>query len=122
MAFRLALNLPGIFAGGPVAWRAVSVGFQSAGTVARARGLKFLLSTGRESRRYPPERVCENLRLIYAAGMSISLRQYPCGDDLTTHMLGDVDRWIMEQLTTSEMSSSSSTGNARRQSRLIAGA
>ena len=62
------------------------------------RRLKFLLTSGRDSKRYPPERVCDNLRLTYAAGMSISLRQYPCGDDLTTHMLSDMDRWIMQQI------------------------
>jgi hypothetical protein len=30
------------------------------------------------------------------------LRQDPCGDDVTTLMLSDMDRWIMEQLTASE--------------------
>ena len=64
------------------------------------RRLNFLLASGRDSGHYPPPAVCSDLRLIYAAGMSISLRQYPCGDDLTTHMLADVDRWIMQQIAT----------------------
>jgi len=112
MAFRIALNLPDVFAGALSLGGPFPLGFNPLAQLVRARGLKWLLSTGRESRRYPPERVCENLRLLYAAGMSISLRQYPCGDDLTTQMLGDVDRWIMEQLTTPEMSSSSATPHA----------
>ncbi|HEX4142902.1 MAG TPA: alpha/beta hydrolase-fold protein [Pirellulales bacterium] len=112
MAFRIALNLPDVFAGAVSLGGPFPLGFNPLAQLVRARGLKWLLSTGRESRRYPPEQVCENLRLLYAAGMSISLRQYPCGDDLTTQMLGDVDRWIMEQLTTPEMSSSSATPHA----------
>jgi phospholipase/carboxylesterase len=106
MAFRIALNLPQMFAGALSLGGSFPTGFNPLAQLDSARSLKWLLSTGRESRRYPPERVCENLRLLYAAGMSISLRQYPCGDDLTTQMLGDVDRWIMEQLATPEMSSS----------------
>jgi phospholipase/carboxylesterase len=113
MAFRIALNLPDVFAGALSLGGPFPIGFNPLAQLVRARGLKLLLSTGRESRRYPPKRVCENLRLLYAAGMSISLRQYPCGDDLTTQMLGDIDRWIMEQLTTPEMSSSGATGHAR---------
>jgi phospholipase/carboxylesterase len=112
MAFRIALNLPDVFAGALSLGGPFPLGFNPLAQLVRARSLKWLLSTGRESRRYPPERVCENLRLLYAAGMSISLRQYPCGDDLTTQMLGDIDRWIMEQLTTPEMSSSSATPHA----------
>ncbi len=104
MAFRLALNLPHVFAGAVSLGGPFPTGFNPLAQLTAARGLRWLLSTGRESRRYPPEQVCENLRLLYAAGMSISLRQYPCGDDLTTQMLGDVDRWIMEQLATPQTS------------------
>ncbi|HTU26025.1 MAG TPA: hypothetical protein VMF30_11540 [Pirellulales bacterium] len=107
MALRIALNLPEIFAGAVSLGGPFPVGFNPLGQLGRARGLKWLLSTARESLCYPPDKVCENLRLLYAAGMSISLRQYPCGDDLTTQMLGDIDRWIMEQLTTPELSNSS---------------
>jgi phospholipase/carboxylesterase len=112
MAFRIALNLPDVFAGALSLGGPFPLGFNPLAQLVRARSLKWLLSTGRESRRYPPDRVCENLRLLYAAGMSISLRQYPCGDDLTTQMLGDIDRWIMEQLTTPEMSNSGATPHA----------
>ena len=33
------------------------------------------------------------------AGLSITLRQYPCGHELMPQMLSDVDRWIIEQIT-----------------------
>jgi hypothetical protein len=29
----------------------------------------------------------------------VHLRQYPCGDELTTQMLHDLDAWLMEQVT-----------------------
>ena len=35
--------------------------------------------------------------------MSITLRQYPCGAELTTQMLRDMDVWMMEQITGSNM-------------------
>ena len=47
----------------------------------------------------PPEKVCENLRLFHTAGMSVTLRQYPCGHQLAPQMLRDMDRWIIEQVT-----------------------
>ena len=29
----------------------------------------------------------------------VTLRQYPCDDEMTTQMLADLDRWLMEQVT-----------------------
>jgi len=53
----------------------------------------------RDSVAYPVARVCDELMLFHAAGMSVTLRQYPCGDELTTQMLRDLDVWLMEQVT-----------------------
>jgi len=39
------------------------------------------------------------LRLLHTAGISVTLRQYPCEHQLSEQMLRDVDRWIMEQIT-----------------------
>jgi len=39
------------------------------------------------------------LRLLHSAGMSVTLRVYPGGDELSPQMLADVDRWIIEQIT-----------------------
>jgi phospholipase/carboxylesterase len=99
MAFRVALNQPRIFAG------VLSVGgpfpstLRPLGQLHAVRRLKIFLATGRYSQQYPEAEVCANLRLIHAAGMSVNLRQYPCGDDLSTQMLSDMDRWIMEEMT-----------------------
>ena len=50
----------------------------------------------RDSRDYPDRRVCDDLRLLHSAGCTVALRQYPGGDELTTNMLSDLDRWLME--------------------------
>jgi phospholipase/carboxylesterase len=67
-----------------------------------ARKLPIFLSVGRDSIRYPASEVCKNLRLLHAAGMSVTLRQYPCGHELTPQMLADIDRWIIEQITSTD--------------------
>jgi phospholipase/carboxylesterase len=98
MALRLALNHPTIFAGAASFGGPFPDGHTPLGRLAEARRLKLLLATGRDSLDYPPESVCQHLRLFHVAGMSVCLRQYPCGDDLTTTMLSDMDRWIMDQI------------------------
>jgi phospholipase/carboxylesterase len=47
---------------------------------------------------YPSTVVCDDLRLLHTAGLSITVREYPCGDEIDLNMLQDVDRWIMEQI------------------------
>lgn len=98
MAIRLALSHPRTFAGAASFGGTFPSGHSPLRQISDARRLKILLATGRDSINYPPEKVCEHLRLFHVAGMSVCLRQYPCGDDLTTSMLGDLDRWIMDQI------------------------
>ncbi len=64
-----------------------------------ARGLNLLVAHGRDSLEYPVEQVCDELRLAHAAGIRLALRQYSCGQELTTQMLTDLDAWMMERVT-----------------------
>ena len=98
MAFRLGLSHPDRFAGVLSIGGAFPEGSTPLGRLLEARKLRMFLTSARDGVHYPPQKVCENLRLIYAAGMSVNLRQYPCGDGLTSQMLSDMDRWIMEQI------------------------
>ena len=59
----------------------------------------MFIAQGRDSEAYPVERTCEELRLFHVAGLCVTLRQYPCGDELNTQMLQDMDRWMMEIVT-----------------------
>ena len=61
--------------------------------------MPILIGHGRDSRQYPIEQVCDDIRLFHSAGLKVTLRQYPCADDLTTKMLSDVNSWIMEEVT-----------------------
>jgi phospholipase/carboxylesterase len=99
MAFRLAMNRPERFAGVLSLGGPLPAGRSLFGNLVLARRLPMFLAAGRHSAEYPAEAVCDNLRLLHSAGMSVTLRQYPCGHELTPQMLGDVDRWIIEQIT-----------------------
>ena len=97
MALRVAWNHPGRFAGvatfgGPMPTHDRPLRTrQRAAAAALFRGHRAATAATIRKRD-----VCRDLRLLHAAGCTVALRQYPCGDDLTTTMLADLDRWIME--------------------------
>ncbi|HUT12716.1 MAG TPA: alpha/beta hydrolase-fold protein [Thermoguttaceae bacterium] len=99
MAFRLALRHPRHFSGVLSLCGSFPGGYAPLGHLVEARQLQVFLAVGRDSRDYPPQKVCEDLRLFHAAGFSTTLRQYPCDHQLSPQMLSDVDRWIIEQIT-----------------------
>ena len=99
MAFRIALNHPDSFAGVLSCGGALPQGHHPFGRLVEARRLPAFLAMGRDSEVYGPERACADLRLLHTAGVSVTLRQYPCGHELSEQMLRDVDRWIMEQIS-----------------------
>jgi phospholipase/carboxylesterase len=109
MAFRIGLRSPHRFAG------VLSLGgpFPSGNSPLvhfnQARQLPLFIAQGRDSQQYPVERTCDELRLFHAAGMHVTLRQYPWGDELNPQMLHDMNVWMMEQVTgeRSEIESSS---------------
>jgi phospholipase/carboxylesterase len=99
MAMRIALRHPNRFAGVLSLCGALPTGRTPFGNLVAARRLGVFLATGRESLKYPATQVCDDLRLLHTAGLSVTLRQYPCGHELMPQMLADVDRWIIEQIT-----------------------
>ena len=96
MALRVALGNPLRYAGAISLGGAFPHGQRPLRNINAARRLPILVATGRDSVRYRESQVCRDLRLFHAAGLSVNLRQYPCGDELTTVMLSDMDRWMME--------------------------
>ena len=97
MALRLAMShrndSPACFR-----WAVAARGRSPLGNLVAARRLAIFLAAGRDSREYPAERSA-TISAAARAGMSITLRQYPCGHEMTPQMLGDMDRWIIEQIT-----------------------
>jgi phospholipase/carboxylesterase len=100
MALRVAFNRPDLFAGALSLGGSLPSGCAVLRNLAVARRLPIFLATGRHSAEYPSTQVCQDLRLLHSAGMSVTLREYPCGHELSPQMLSDVDRWIIEQITT----------------------
>ena len=96
MALRVAWNHPDTFAGVATFGGPMPTHDRPLRNVNALRRLPCFVATGRQSQDYPESEVCRDLRLLHAAGCTVALRQYPCGDDLTTTMLADLDRWIME--------------------------
>ena len=101
MAFRIAMNYPDQFAGVLSICGPFPTDHRPLGRLAAARHLPVFLAVGRDSSEFSPAQACENLKLFHSAGMSVSLRQYPCAHELTPDMLADVDRWVMEQVAPS---------------------
>lgn len=110
MAFRAAMDLPHRFVGVLSIGGSFPTGHTPLRRLAEARRLQVFLTAGRDSLRYPAAAVCDDLRLLHAAGMSVTLRQYPCGHELSPQMLRDADRWIIEQITQSPESSQTPDG------------
>jgi phospholipase/carboxylesterase len=99
MAFRLGLRHPDRFAGVLSLGGAFPSGQMPLARLQLARQLPLFIAQGRDDESYSVDRSCDELRLFHSAGLSVTVRQYPCGEELTTHMLSDMDRWIMELVT-----------------------
>lgn len=99
VAWRLALEHPGRFAGVLSLGGAFPRGGAPLARLGESRRVPIFLACGQSSRRFPAEQVCEDLRLLHAAGMSVDLRLYPCGQEITEQMLTDMNRWMMALVT-----------------------
>lgn len=110
MALRLGLAAPDHFAGAASIGGPVPRGQNPLANLIEARRLPMMIAHGRHSPSYPTSRICDELRLFHVAGLSLNLRQYPCGHELTTQMLSDLDTWMMQIVTGVDSTSGSSAG------------
>jgi phospholipase/carboxylesterase len=104
MAFRVALHRPDRFAGVLSLGGAFPAGCSALAKLPEARQLPVFLAAGRRSSQYGEAEVCGDLRLLHTAGVSITLRLYPCGHEISPQMLSDMDRWIIDQITSPGLS------------------
>jgi phospholipase/carboxylesterase len=96
MAVRLAWNRPDRFTGAATIGGPLPIGQRPLRRLNELRELPLLISTGQHSQIYAERQVCRDLRLLHSAGLGVSLRQYPCGDEIRTNMLSDLNAWIMD--------------------------
>lgn len=99
MALRIALAHPEDFAGTVSLGGLFPTGQTALRSLPAARRVPIFLAAGRGSLDYPVDVVCRDLRLLHTAGILTTLRQYPGGHQLAPQMLSDLDRWIIEQIT-----------------------
>jgi phospholipase/carboxylesterase len=98
-AFQIGLRNPDRFAGVLSLGGPFPLNLNPLTRLHEARSLPLFIAQGRDSELYTIERTCEELRLFHVAGLSVTVRQYPCGDELNTQMLHDMDSWMMEIVT-----------------------
>ena len=98
-ALHMALSRPDIFSGALSIGGAVPRGTCTLAELNQARKLPLFITVGEEATSYTVEQACDDLRLLHTAGMTVALRQYPCGDEIVSRMLTDMDHWMMEQVT-----------------------
>ncbi len=99
MALRIGLQYPDNFGGALSIGGPFPTGSAPLSRLRQVRQLPLFIAQGKDSELYPLQRTCDELRLFHAAAMHVTLRQYPCGDELTTQMLSDLNAWMMEQIT-----------------------
>lgn len=99
VALRLALMHPARFAGVLSLGGAFPSGRAPLARITECRRLPIFLGYGREDASFGDAEVAEQMRLFHAAGMHVSLRQYPGDGGLSPQMLADLDRWIMGIVT-----------------------
>lgn len=99
MAWRIALRYPQHFAGVVSICGQFPKNHQPLNNLVAARRLPILWMYGQHSANCGVEHICETLPLLHAARMGATIRQYPSGNELLTNMLGDLNHWLMEQVT-----------------------
>ena len=83
MALRIAMSMPEMFSGVASLAGGFPNGHRPLLRIEAARALPVFLAHGRKGVCYDEDRVCQDLRLLHAAGISVTLRQYLCSDELT---------------------------------------
>lgn len=98
MAYRVGLEIPEIVSGVISLNGPMPSDLTPLRDWMRCRELPLFWGHCRQSQDFPEDKLCAQLKLLHVAGFSVTLRQYPNGDELPTQMLGDLDRWIMETI------------------------
>ena len=112
MAWRIALRYPQRFAGVISICGDFPHRNQPLMNLAAARYLDTLWMYGADSAQCGVKHVCESLPVLHSACLRAELRQYPCGDDLLSNMLVDMNNWVMERVTRQPSRSESSVAES----------
>lgn len=99
MAYRVAFEHPELFAGVASLNGSLPCTLNPLSNWRICRQLPVFWSHGRRSTEFPETNLCHQLRLLHVAGFDVTLRQYPCDDQLPGQALGDLNVWMMDQIS-----------------------
>ncbi|MDG2014531.1 MAG: alpha/beta hydrolase-fold protein [Pirellulaceae bacterium] len=101
MAYRIALKRPNWFAGVASLNGSLPANLNPLGNWRDCRDVPVFWAHGRRSVYFPESNLCHQLKLLHVAGFDVTLRQYPVADQLPNQVLGDLNEWMMSQLSSS---------------------
>ncbi len=98
MAFRVAFAFPELFAGVASFNGSLPSNLNPLGNWRTCRRVPVFWAHGRKSGTFPESNLCHQLRLLHVGGFNVTLRQYPCADELGNRCYGDLNVWMMDQI------------------------
>ena len=101
MAFRIAFEHPERFAGVGSFNGSLPSTLTPLQNWRSCRRVPVFWVHGRNSIELPENNLCHQLKLLHIAGFDVTLRQYPCSDQLADQVYPDFNRWIMEMISRS---------------------
>ena len=99
VAYRVAMSHPDRFAGVVAINGWLPGGFRPLARVKDCRSLRVLVVHGEWNGRVPVDHARRTVGTLRNAGLNVAFQSYPCAHRLTSHMLSDVDTWLINQCT-----------------------